>query len=156
MARLTESYLDDLHERLGDPNEALGYLAAAIEEGDVPTFLLALRDVVEARGIQKVAKATGLNRENLYRILSEQGNPRLSSLSAILDAMGLLVSFSQAVDRAAERVSTPAPGLRQSVNLKVSCPRVAAETKYYVSKIKGDVPIAGLANDETKFEPLAA
>ena len=59
-------------------------------------FLLAVRDVAEARGgMTSLAKATQLNREGLYGMLSEDGNPRFSSLSSVLDALGLRLEFSQ-------------------------------------------------------------
>ena len=32
--------------------------------------------------------AAGVNRENLYRMLSEEGNPRLRSLKEVLEAIG--------------------------------------------------------------------
>jgi DNA-binding phage protein len=37
-----------------------------------------------------------LNRETLYRTLSENGNPRLDTLAAILDAFGLRLSVQPA------------------------------------------------------------
>ncbi len=37
----------------------------------------------------KVSKTAHLNREGLYDMLSKKGNPRLSSLEAILEALGL-------------------------------------------------------------------
>ncbi len=89
MKRATKRYKEYLHETLKDSAEAAEYLNAAIEDGDEKVFLLALRDIAEARGISNVAAKTNLNRENTYRILSEQGNPRLSSLWSLLDALGL-------------------------------------------------------------------
>ncbi len=41
------------------------------------------------RGIQAVASQSHLNPTQIYRTLSPKGNPALSSLSAILKAMGL-------------------------------------------------------------------
>lgn len=89
MAKLTKSYKEHLYERLKDPAQAAGYLNTILEEEDVEVFLLALRHVADARGITKVAAAAGLNRENIYRILSDQGNPRLSSMVALLQAVGI-------------------------------------------------------------------
>jgi probable addiction module antidote protein len=86
---LTKSYRDSLLESLQDPAEAAAYLDAALEDEDSQVFLLALRDVAEARGIGRVATEADLNRESLYRMLSEEGNPRLSSLDALLRALGL-------------------------------------------------------------------
>jgi len=89
MSKLTKNYKEHLFERLQTPAEITGYLNAAIEEGDVAVLLLALRDVAEARGIAKVAEEAHLNRESLYRMLSDQGNPRLSSLFALLEVLGI-------------------------------------------------------------------
>jgi probable addiction module antidote protein len=89
MSVLRKSYRDSLLERLQDPAEAAAYLDAALGEEDSRVFLLALRDVAEARGIGRVAAEADLNRESLYRMLSEEGNPRLSSLEALLHAFGL-------------------------------------------------------------------
>jgi probable addiction module antidote protein len=89
MNMLTKSYRDSLLESLQDQAEAAAYLDAALEDEDSRVFLLALRDVAEARGISHVAAEADLNRESLYRMLSEEGNPRLSSLDALLRALGL-------------------------------------------------------------------
>lgn len=92
---LTASYQEWLHGRLAaDPEEAVGYLNAALAEGDEQVFLLALRDVAEARGISQLAAATELNRESMYRMLSTKGNPRLSSLGALLGALGLRLAVA--------------------------------------------------------------
>jgi len=45
-----------------------------------------------------LANATGLNRETLYRTLSEHGNPRLSSLGLIIEALGLRLSIESPAD----------------------------------------------------------
>jgi probable addiction module antidote protein len=89
MNALTVPYEDGLKNQLTDPTEAVAYLNAALEENDQEVFLLALRDVAEARGFSQLAKETQLNRENLYRMLSNKGNPQLSSLNAILKSLGL-------------------------------------------------------------------
>lgn len=73
------------HER----RETAVYLNAALAENDREFFLLALRDIADARGFSKVAQDTLLNRENLYRMLSATGNPQLSSLNALLKSIGL-------------------------------------------------------------------
>jgi probable addiction module antidote protein len=91
----SKPYTDNLLERLRDPEEAAAYLDAALEEGDRAVFLLALRDVTEARlgSIAKMAEQSGLNRESLYRLLSEKGNPELESLEKLLHAVGLRLAI---------------------------------------------------------------
>ena len=81
-----EYVIDSLKD---DPRLASEYLNAAIADGDIRVFLLALGQITKARGMSNVSKATGLNRENIYRIVSDKGNPRIKSIQAILDAVGL-------------------------------------------------------------------
>lgn len=88
MSKTFEKYEDGLKKTLCDPMEAAAYLNAALEDGYQEIFLLALRDVAEARGISRLSQATSLNRGNIYRILSEKGNPQFSSLKALLDSLG--------------------------------------------------------------------
>lgn len=83
-----------LFKSLQNPNQAAEYLTACYEDS-TPVFLQGLRMVVDAQGgIAELAKKTNLNRENLYRMLSDQGNPKLSSLSVILEQLGFSLSFS--------------------------------------------------------------
>ena len=94
MNRLTKDYRESLLQTLQDPQEAAEYLTAALEEGDSAAFLLALRDVADARGMSTLATKAQLNRENLYRMLSEHGNPQLNSLTALLDALDLRLAVA--------------------------------------------------------------
>lgn len=88
-------YEEFLDETLQDPTEAAAYLDACLEGGDPDVFLLALRDIARARGgIAKLAETASLNREHLYRMLSENGNPELRSLEALLDALGFRLSIT--------------------------------------------------------------
>jgi probable addiction module antidote protein len=81
-----------------DPEFAAEYLKAALEDTDEPQVLLiALRHLAEARGgIAKIAKAAGIKRESLYRALSARGNPRLSTLAAVMKAVGLKLTVESA------------------------------------------------------------
>jgi probable addiction module antidote protein len=83
--KTTVSHDEAMVRRLRKDQEfAAEYLKAALEESDDPSVLLvALRRLAHAHGIAKVAKATGIERESLYRALSEKGNPRLSTLVAV-------------------------------------------------------------------------
>lgn len=90
----TKSYHAELMKQLNDPREAAEYLNACFDDSE-EVFLLGLRNVVEARGgMSALAKHTKLNRENLYRSLSRKGNPKLSSLSTILEALGIELQFT--------------------------------------------------------------
>lgn len=73
-----------------DPALALETINQILEEGDQAELLIVLRQLAQAfGGVQAVAAQAQLNPTQLYRTLSPTGNPALSSLTAILKAMGL-------------------------------------------------------------------
>ena len=93
MPAKTRPYREALMEALADPVEAKHYLNAVLE--DYPAgFLKALRNVAQARQMAKVAQDSGIQRESLYRALSDGGNPTLETLSAVLAAVGLKISIA--------------------------------------------------------------
>lgn len=76
-----------------DPEEAHAYLQVALEEfeedGDTEHLLLALRTVAEAQGgVPELARRINMEKMTLYKALSEKGNPRLSTIYAILRGLG--------------------------------------------------------------------
>ncbi|MBX7074627.1 MAG: putative addiction module antidote protein [Pirellulales bacterium] len=87
-----------IRELRDNPAYAAEYLQAALEESDEPQVLLiALRHLAETKGgIAKVAQAAGIQRESLYRALSTKGNPRLSTLTAVIKAIGLRLTVETA------------------------------------------------------------
>lgn len=94
---LTKSYDTFLTEELRDPELAAEYLSAAVEDGSVEQLLIALRAVAEVHGgISALADKTHLNRQAMYKALSAQGNPTLTTLLAILNAVGLNLTFTPA------------------------------------------------------------
>jgi len=73
-----------------DPGYALELLNSILEDGEPGELLIALRQMAKAfGGVQSIAEKAELNPTQLYRTLSADGNPALSSLTAILKAMGL-------------------------------------------------------------------
>jgi probable addiction module antidote protein len=80
-----------------DPSYALELLNAILADGDQGEFLIALRQMAKAfGGVQAIAEQSDLNATQLYRTLSADGNPALSSFSAILKAMGMRISVQAA------------------------------------------------------------
>jgi probable addiction module antidote protein len=80
-----------------DTDLAAEYLREVVEHSDTPEeLLLGLRRIAEAQGMSRVAEAAGLSRESLYRSLSAAGNPRLSTLVAVLRVAGLELSVRPA------------------------------------------------------------
>ena len=64
------------------------FLAEAFETGDAGHIANALGVAARAKGMTKVARKTGLAREQLYKSLSENGNPTLATTLAVLKAIG--------------------------------------------------------------------
>ena len=91
----SKAYQPDLIESLRNAGDAEEYLNAALEEEDSELFLLALRNVAEAQGgVAQLAEKTKLNRESLYKMLSERGNPELRSLDVLLHALGFRLAVT--------------------------------------------------------------
>ena len=100
----TESYRERLLESLKDPEEAAQYLNACLEDEDSRVFLMALRDVADAHGgIRALSRDARLNRESLYRMLSESGNPSLDSLTAVLNACRLRLAVRSSPHKRTKR-----------------------------------------------------
>lgn len=88
-----EPFLD---ETLQDPDEAAAYLDACLDGGDPSVFLLALRDIVRARGgIAELAENAALNCEQLDRILSDRGCAELKNLEDLLGVVGFRLSITR-------------------------------------------------------------
>ena len=77
-----------------DPAYAVELLNSILEDGDQSELLVALRHMAKAfGGVQAVAQQANLNPTQLYRTLSPEGNPALSSFSAILKVMGMRLAI---------------------------------------------------------------
>ncbi len=82
----------DPAEYLDDKKKMALYLEAALEENDPAIISAALGDIARAKGMTQIAKETGLGRESLYKALSAEGNPNLSTILKVLEALGLQLS----------------------------------------------------------------
>lgn len=91
-----------LQQQLQDKATAAEYLNAALESNAMNELLVAIRNVVQAHGgISELAAETKLNRQNLYKMLSENGNPTLGSLLSLLKAVGINLTFIPSHKKAA-------------------------------------------------------
>ena len=105
----------DAADYLGDEDVAAEYLAACLEDENPAVFLSALADVAKARGMAKVARASGLGRESLYKALAAGAHPRHETILKVLRALGFAVVVTPAKDvparrkRARRAMAVPAP-----------------------------------------------
>lgn len=71
-----------------DVGAQVTFLQSSFDESQNSGQLLsAIRSVADARGFSGFANKANLNRENLYRVLCADGNPRLDTFLKILDAL---------------------------------------------------------------------
>ena len=82
-------YPFDPARHLETEDDILYYLEAAMEGNDPKHIARALGDVARSKGMTELAKKAGLGRQALYSALSENGNPTLETLVAVLSALGL-------------------------------------------------------------------
>ena len=82
-------YPFDPARHLETEDDILYYLEAAMEGNDPKHIARALGDVARSKGMTELAKKAGLGRQALYSALSENGNPTLETLVALLSALGL-------------------------------------------------------------------
>ena len=96
----SKSYKEHLLKSLQDPEEAAAYLDACLDDDDIHVFLLALKDVAEAQGrMTKLSKDSSLNRQSLYRTLSNSGNPKIANVFSILSSLGMELHITPAAHR---------------------------------------------------------
>jgi probable addiction module antidote protein len=79
----------DPAEYLSSPEAIAEFVTDALETGDTAYIAKAMGVVARAKGMSELAKETGLSREQLYRSFSEQGNPTLKTMLAVMKALGV-------------------------------------------------------------------
>ncbi len=81
----------DPAEYLATPRSVAAYLEAAFEDGDPALIATALGDIARAQGMTQLASRAGVTREALYKALSPNGDPRLSTLVGVMKALGIKI-----------------------------------------------------------------
>lgn len=81
------------------PFDAANYLTSAeaqeellndaLASGEAAYIANALGVIARARGMTEVAREAGVTREALYKSLSEEGDPRLTTLLGVARALGI-------------------------------------------------------------------
>lgn len=88
-----ETYPFDAADFLDSPEAVEEYLIASFEDaaeyGDPGIITKALGNVARAKGMTQMAQDAELSRTALYRALSEDGRPELSTVFKVMKALGL-------------------------------------------------------------------
>ena len=67
-----------------------------LELDDPAALLVALRAVAKAHGMAEVARRADMGDKSLFRALSENGNPTITTVHKVLHAVGLRLSVTPA------------------------------------------------------------
>lgn len=84
----------DSAKYLRTKEDVAGYLELAFEDGDSAEIAHALGVVARSEGMTQIARETGLSRESLYRALSRDGNPEMTTILKVMRALGLRLTVS--------------------------------------------------------------
>lgn len=84
----------DPAEFLETEEEMRLYLQITLEENGIKSFQRALGTVARARGMNELAEKTGLGRQNLYKALTEEANPKIDTINKVVEALGLKLTVS--------------------------------------------------------------
>ena len=77
---------------LETPEDVAFFLEAAFEDASPEHIAKALGEVAKSKGMAELERKTGLTRAGLYKALSENGDPKLSTLLSVMSALGLKLS----------------------------------------------------------------
>jgi probable addiction module antidote protein len=89
----------DAAEYLDDAESQAELLTDAFASGDAGYIANALGVIARARGMTQVAKEAGVTREALYKTLSSDGDPRLSTLLGVAKALGVKLTATPIAGR---------------------------------------------------------
>ncbi|MBL8546499.1 MAG: putative addiction module antidote protein [Hyphomonadaceae bacterium] len=89
-----KTFTHDAANYVENAEDAVLLLETALEDGDPRVVAEAIGAIARSRGMAEIAEATGLSRESLYRALSANGNPTLSTTLEVLRALNLRLTVT--------------------------------------------------------------
>ena len=83
-----------LRDQFQDDENVKEYINAALEQyfedQNKELFLASLKEVIQAKGgVTEFSKHAHINRQHIYRMLSDKGNPSFENIGSLLIALGL-------------------------------------------------------------------
>ena len=104
----TETTPFDPADWLGDDDDQIELMRDAFASGDALYIANAIGTVARARNVSQLARDVGMTRAGLYKAFSAEGDPKLSTLLGVIDALG----FRLSVESNKRPVSREEPRLR--------------------------------------------
>ena len=99
---------------LDSPEAMAAYLAESMKADDTESLIHALAEVAKAKGVNKVARDAGVNRESLYKVLKAGAKTRFETIRKLMNAIGVeltvqpIAALAVASKAAAPRAGKPA------------------------------------------------
>ena len=97
--------------------DVAGFLSESISDGRMDEILYSFFTACRARGIGKMARASGLGRESLYKALAPNAHPRFETILKLVRAFGLMFELKVAPKDVRRRAAAAmaAPKRRKTV-----------------------------------------
>ena len=86
----------DASQYISSPESQAELLSDALATGDAGYIANALGVIARARGMTEVARGAGVTREALYKTLSQDGDPKLTTLLGVMKSLGFKLSAQTA------------------------------------------------------------
>ena len=85
---------DYFKEQFSNSDNVKEYINAALElyfeDHNKELFLASLKELIQAKGgVTEFSRHTHINRQHIYKMLSDKGNPSFDNIGLILSALGL-------------------------------------------------------------------
>ena len=96
----------DAADFLDDAEMIADYLEITLEDGDPALIAKALGSIARSKGMTEIAKKTGITREGLYKALSGDGDPKLSTFLGVIKSLGLKITVKPAQEADAKSDAT--------------------------------------------------
>ncbi|MBE0529601.1 MAG: putative addiction module antidote protein [Rhodospirillales bacterium] len=92
----TDTFPFDAAKYLDTDESRAELISDAFETGDASYIAAALGVVARAHGMTQVARDAGVTREALYKTLSAEGDPKLSTLLGVMKALNITLRAGKA------------------------------------------------------------
>ena len=90
----TETTPFDPADYLSADKDQLDLLRDAFASGNTAYIVNAIGVVARARNVSELARETGLTRAGLYKAFGPEGDPKLSTVIGVLEALGFKLSVA--------------------------------------------------------------
>lgn len=153
LADLEELELDefDASEYLTSDEAIAAYLTEALECCDAGLVAQALGKVARARGMAEIAQKTGLVREGLYKALRANSQPRLDTVSKVLNALNIRL-VAEVIPKE-QRVLVPLVTAGSPIAKKSTARRLAPQAPLLATEEKSKTAQSKIAATKKKAAP---